>query len=90
MYTECGLSSEKRKVGQGLGGLFPGLNQGLVPRMVGGVLLEPHKLPWLAIVVSKGVISAMGALISDRHVLTAASPLIKYAHFDELKYKMEY
>lgn len=87
MCLECGLSAEdqKRKLGQGLSGLFPVLSQGLAPRMVGGVVLEPHKLPWLAIVISKGVVAAMGALISDRHVLTAASPLVKYAHFDECK-----
>ncbi|XP_077285500.1 proclotting enzyme-like [Arctopsyche grandis] len=79
-HCRCGLSAEdkNRKVnqlGQGLA-ILSGFSPNLGARMVGGISLDPHALPWLSLVLYNGVIVAMGALVSDRHILTSASPLI--------------
>lgn len=47
-------------------------------KLVGGDVPPTHMLPWLVLIIHKGETVAGGALITDRHIITAASPLATY------------
>ncbi|RVE48476.1 hypothetical protein evm_006912 [Chilo suppressalis] len=47
-------------------------------RLLGGEFIYPHQFPWLA-TVNAGSSSAVGSLISDRHIISAASPLYGFS-----------
>ncbi|KAJ4439344.1 hypothetical protein ANN_07466 [Periplaneta americana] len=47
----------------------------LVTRLENGEFAQAHEFPWLAAIILNGTRLASGALINDRYVLTAFSPL---------------
>ncbi|KAL0881590.1 hypothetical protein ABMA27_001419 [Loxostege sticticalis] len=51
-----------------------GIQRPAVDRLFGGEAVSSNQYPWLA-VVNAGSTSFSGSLVSDRHIVTAASPL---------------
>lgn len=47
-------------------------------KLVGGDVPPTHIFPWLVLIIRQGETVAGGALITDRHIITAASPLATY------------
>ncbi|PSN57579.1 hypothetical protein C0J52_00492 [Blattella germanica] len=53
-----------------------GRSNRLASRLQGGEITQSHEFPWLASIIINGTRVATGALINDRYILTANSPLV--------------